>query len=63
MDRLRQVVLSDPSLWPRLLATADRHEFTRTLAAVARDRQVPIDMAAIDKELVAAQRHWRQRWV
>jgi hypothetical protein len=63
MDRLRQVVLSDPSLWPGLLEIADRQEFIMRLAALARDHQVPIDGVDIDEELAAARCLWRQRWI
>jgi hypothetical protein len=63
LARLRELVLADPALQRRLLATAGRQEFVARVVALAAERGLDLKNREVDDALTERRREWYSRWI
>lgn len=63
LTRLQRLVLADPALRARLLATPEPGAFARAVTDIARQHHLDVTADDVDAALRAARRRWRARWV
>lgn len=63
MERLRHLVLNDPTLRATLLPLHDRAAFSDAVAEIAHHHGLVLAPEDINRALIDARRRWHERWV